>query len=233
MPSNAYRRHGRCCDRPARCPKARFWTPATAATTVRRLSVEAMADQSDDETQRGTIHPSDSQPCIACEGLHYVTACPNGASSPMLTQLAMGWPHVDATTCKRSSGDDCRLASMPAQPLKKRLPDATEPPVVHAEHCIGCACVSTYARRRPRRSSFIPLITSPQLSHKKRAGISSGPSHMLPILPYAGFAPRPTSAARWVGYADRPLRCAKCRPRAWPRRQLQRVATASAIAVVL
>lgn len=104
--------------------------------------VEAIQhSQSDDETQRGTpVILPDSQPCIACEGLHCMAACPSGALVPTpLNQLAMGLAHVDAPTCQRSSGDDCRLCFDACPTPEKVLSiDATDQPVVHAEHCIGC-----------------------------------------------------------------------------------------------
>ena len=104
--------------------------------------VEAIQhSQSEDEALRGTpVIDPEGQPCIACEGLHCMQACPSGAlvATP-LTQIAMGLARVDAQSCQRSSGEDCRLCIDACPTPEKALAvDETARLVVYAEHCIGC-----------------------------------------------------------------------------------------------
>jgi ferredoxin-type protein NapG len=104
--------------------------------------VEAIQhSQSEDEALRGTpVIDPDRQPCIACDGLHCMSACPSGALVPTpLAQIAMGLARVDEQSCQRSSGEDCRLCIDACPTTEKALAiDETARLVVYAEHCIGC-----------------------------------------------------------------------------------------------
>ena len=85
------------------------------------------------------IDPAD-QPCVACDGLLCMSACPSGALSPRpLEQIRMGLAKVDQGVCVRRHDDDCRvcLDNCPLSTKALRL-DAASAVEVLAAGCIGC-----------------------------------------------------------------------------------------------
>jgi MauM/NapG family ferredoxin protein len=51
-----------------------------------------------------------SQPCLVCDGLECMQACPSGALQPVARQdIRMGLAVVDLAACRRSQGEDCRV----------------------------------------------------------------------------------------------------------------------------
>jgi MauM/NapG family ferredoxin protein len=94
-----------------------------------------------DEELRGTpfIDPG-QQPCLVCDGLQCMHACPSGALRPVpLEQIRMGLAQVNEQTCVRSQGEDCRkcVEICPLGEKAIRL-DADGWVEVLAHGCIGC-----------------------------------------------------------------------------------------------
>lgn len=102
---------------------------------------------------RGTpwIDP-DRQPCVVCDGLECMQVCPSGALQRlMVDDIAIGLAVVDAATCVRTQGEDCRLC-VEACPLGRRairLNDEGEV-VVSESGCIGCGVCQHACPTRPR-----------------------------------------------------------------------------------
>ena len=98
--------------------------------------------QGDDDLLRGTpfIDP-DNQPCIACDGLLCMSACPSGAlvKTP-LEQIRMGLARIDQRICLRREDQDCRrcMEICPTHEKALRI-DAQGLIEVVAQQCIGCA----------------------------------------------------------------------------------------------
>jgi ferredoxin-type protein NapG len=94
-----------------------------------------------DESLRDTpfIDPQD-QPCVACDGLLCMSACPSGALRPLpLEQIRMGLAVVEQSICLRRHGDECRICLDNCPLGEKALHLNAEGLIeVRADGCIGC-----------------------------------------------------------------------------------------------
>ena len=104
------------------------------------------------------IDPAD-QPCVVCDGLLCMTACPSGALQPTpVEQIHIGLASVSAETCVRRHGDDCRVC-LDNCPLgdEALLLDDEGAVVVLADGCIGCGVCQWTCPTSPRAIAVQPL----------------------------------------------------------------------------
>jgi len=104
------------------------------------------------------IDPTD-QPCVACDGLHCMSACPSGALSPLpLEQIRMGLAAVDQSTCVRRHDDDCRvcLDNCPLGAEALRIDDTSAIEVL-AAGCIGCGICQWTCPTSPKAIVIKPI----------------------------------------------------------------------------
>ena len=104
------------------------------------------------------IDPVD-QPCVACDGLRCMAACPSGALQPTpLEQIRIGLASVSSEICVRHRGDDCRvcLDNCPLGDKALILNDAGAV-VVLTDGCIGCGVCEWTCPTSPEAIAVQPL----------------------------------------------------------------------------
>ncbi|HEY0008704.1 MAG TPA: 4Fe-4S dicluster domain-containing protein [Tepidisphaeraceae bacterium] len=102
------------------------------------------------------IDPAGS-PCVACDGLLCMAACPSGALLPTpLTQIKMGTAVWREHLCVRSSGDDCKLC-VDACPMGSAALEIVDDAVqVKPLGCIGCGLCENVCPTDPKAITVIP-----------------------------------------------------------------------------
>ncbi len=126
------------CQRCGKCSQA---CPADAIHHFKNTS----------ERHSGTpyIDP-EQQPCVVCEGLYCMDACPSGAIQKVnKDQINIGLAKVDLEDCLRSDGENCKecILSCPLEEEAIRLNEEGEV-IVLDDGCVGCgvcqySCPST------------------------------------------------------------------------------------------
>ncbi len=82
----------------------------------------------------------DTQPCLVCDGLQCMSACPSGAlQATPRTQIRMGLARIDHGLCLRTTEEACTecVDTCPEGEKALHLDTAGAVQVV-AEGCIGC-----------------------------------------------------------------------------------------------
>ena len=102
-----------------------------------------------------------NQPCVICNELACMSACPTGALTPRPAEaLGMGIAQVDHDLCLREQGVECRLC-IESCPLHERghvVLDLTLDGRVHVyeEVCVGCGCCVRACPTEPRAMAVLP-----------------------------------------------------------------------------
>lgn len=101
------------------------------------------------------------QPCVICNDLACLSACPSGALKPVAaTALGMGIARVDKGLCLRSHDVDCRacIEGCPLMDVGFRVLDVTLDGgiVVDEATCVGCGCCERACPTEPRAIAVVP-----------------------------------------------------------------------------
>lgn len=131
------------CERSGECVRA---CPANA---IRRF-----------EDGTPYISPAE-QPCVICNDLACLKACPSGALKPVPpTALDMGVARVNEALCLRAHGVDCRaciegcpLSDVGIRVLEVRLDGRIW---VDEMACVGCGCCVRACPTEPRAMTVVP-----------------------------------------------------------------------------
>jgi ferredoxin-type protein NapG len=104
----------------------------------------------------------ETMPCVVCEGLLCMHACPTGALIPLpLAEIDMGTAVWNRTTCLRTGAlaketgdcticvDRCPVGSVAIEVQGRDIQ-------VHPQGCIGCGVCEFYCPTRPRSIVIIP-----------------------------------------------------------------------------
>jgi ferredoxin-type protein NapG len=102
------------------------------------LAILQVKGESDD--QNGTPYiDAAQQPCLVCDGLECMQACPSGALVPVAReQIRMGTAVVDGEQCLRSQGESCQVCVdvCPHGEMAIRIDDSGTVQVLGG--CVGC-----------------------------------------------------------------------------------------------
>jgi ferredoxin-type protein NapG len=96
-------------------------------------------------------------PCVVCDGLYCMHACPSGALVPTpLADIDMGTAEWREELCVRSRGEDCTLCidRCPIGSVAIELVDGKV--AVHAAGCTGCGVCEHHCPTTPRSIVVIP-----------------------------------------------------------------------------
>lgn len=99
----------------------------------------------------------DQSPCVVCDGLQCMTACPTGALlvTP-LVQIHMGTARWRPSTCLRHDGEDCTLC-IEVCPLGSAAIELIDNQiVVKEEGCIGCGLCQNRCPTQPKSLVVVP-----------------------------------------------------------------------------
>jgi ferredoxin-type protein NapG len=108
-----------------------------------------------DETgEKGAGRPyidADAMPCVVCDGLLCMPACPTGALVPtLLSDINMGLAVWNEQSCLRSQKEQCTIC-VDQCPLGKAAIDLHEGKIrVIESGCIGCGVCQHYCPTEPR-----------------------------------------------------------------------------------
>jgi len=100
----------------------------------------------------------DAMPCVLCDGLHCMFACPTGALVPTaLADVDMGTAFWRAGTCLRSSGEACTLCveECPIGEAAITLNAAGDVEVI-ADGCTGCGVCQHACPTDPKSIVVVP-----------------------------------------------------------------------------
>lgn len=112
-----------------------------------------------DDTRNGTpyIDPK-LQPCVMCDDLACMKACPSGAlKRKNRFDIRIGLARVDEAVCVRSKGEDCRLC-VEVCPLGEMAISITEnrvrvvDPARTGQGCTGCGMCEHACPTKPKRA---------------------------------------------------------------------------------
>lgn len=96
------------------------------------------------------IEPGE-MPCVLCSELACMMSCPSGALVPTrLFEIEMGLAEWDASTCKRTSGEDCTICVDECPIGQKAISLDGARVVVHETGCTGCGVCQHHCPTRPR-----------------------------------------------------------------------------------
>lgn len=96
-------------------------------------------------------------PCVVCDGLYCMHACPSGALVPTpLADIDMGTAEWREELCVRSRGEDCTLCveRCPIGSVAIELQDGKI--AVHAEGCTGCGVCEHHCPTTPKSIVVTP-----------------------------------------------------------------------------
>lgn len=101
------------------------------------------------------------QPCVVCNDLACMSACPSGALSVVpLTALGMGIARIQEPKCLRSEDVDCQLCieACPLLDFGYRVLDlsASGKVLVDEATCVGCGCCERVCPTDPRAITITP-----------------------------------------------------------------------------
>jgi len=96
-------------------------------------------------------------PCVVCDGLYCMHACPTGALVPTpLADIDMGTARWRESTCVRSQGEDCTIC-VDRCPLGSAAIELVDGKIqVHEDGCIGCGVCEHACPTSPKSIVVIP-----------------------------------------------------------------------------
>jgi ferredoxin-type protein NapG len=106
----------------------------------------------------------ESMPCVVCDTLACMHACPTGALSPIpLHEIDMGTAMWNERSCVRTDGEECTTC-IDQCPLGSAAIELREDRIhVIEQGCIGCGVCEYHCPTRPRS-----IIVSPRVNHDFR-----------------------------------------------------------------
>jgi len=136
----------RQCSRSGECAEA---CPVKA---IKSLDV-------DDEDLDGTpCIDASEQPCVVCDGLHCMEACPSGALQPVpRDEINMGLAVADPELCLRAKGEDCRTCIEKCPIGERALTIAEGRVVVLDTGCVGCGVCEHACPASPKAITVYPV----------------------------------------------------------------------------
>jgi ferredoxin-type protein NapG len=96
-------------------------------------------------------------PCVMCDGLYCMHACPSGALVPTpLSDIDMGTAVWREELCVRTKGEDCTLCvdRCPIGSMAIELVDGQV--AVHAAGCTGCGVCEHHCPTSPKSIAIVP-----------------------------------------------------------------------------
>ncbi len=108
----------------------------------------------------------DTMPCVLCDGLLCMPACPTGALVPTpLTEIHMGAAVWREDVCLRTAGEDCTICidQCPVGAAALELCDGKVK--VHEPHCTGCGVCQNRCPTTPKSIVVIPTSSAPIPRH--------------------------------------------------------------------
>jgi ferredoxin-type protein NapG len=120
-------------------------------------AIQHIKDESDELNGTPVIF-ADSQPCLVCDGLECMSACPSGALQiTPRAQIRMGLAHIDHEPCLRTSGELCTecVDTCPEGERALRF-DAQGAVEAIAEGCIGCGVCQWRCPSQPKAIVVLP-----------------------------------------------------------------------------
>lgn len=99
----------------------------------------------------------DTMPCVVCDGLYCMHACPSGALQPTaLSHIDMGTAVWKEELCVRSKGEQCTIC-VDQCPLGATAIELKDNKIeVHPLGCIGCGVCQYYCPTTPKSITVIP-----------------------------------------------------------------------------
>ena len=104
----------------------------------------------------------DRSPCVVCDGLYCMHACPTGALVPTpLADIDMGTAQWKPATCVRSRGEDCTIC-VDRCPLGTAAIEVKDNDIhVIADGCIGCGVCEHACPTTPKSIVIQPRVGPP------------------------------------------------------------------------
>ena len=152
-----------------------------------------------------TIVPREA-PCVMCEPMHCVKACPTGALDPALpsiTQARMGLAVIDPEHCLSWQGLRCEVCFRVCPVQGQAITISTQQrqiskhamfvPVIHSEHCTGCGVCE---KKCPTEVAAIRVLDPASVQGRIGAHYRLGWDHGVAVPPAdTGSAPPDAPAA--------------------------------------
>jgi len=132
-------RHGKCAEV---CP----------VKAIKFLDVE-------DGRFSGTPYiDASEQPCVLCDGLHCMKACPSGALQPVpRNEINMGLAVARPGLCLRAKGEDCRVCVEKCPIGERALTIGGDRVLVLDTGCVGCGVCEHYCPTSPKAITVYPV----------------------------------------------------------------------------
>lgn len=124
----------------SRCLKCAEVCPADAIHPLRQSQLQGTP----------VIRPS-NQPCVVCDDLACMPACPTGALQIVAREdIKIGEAVVDGAACVRSRGEECQVCVDRCPIGETALTIGDEGMVVVGEACVGCGVCEYVCPTSPR-----------------------------------------------------------------------------------
>jgi MauM/NapG family ferredoxin protein len=99
----------------------------------------------------------DAMPCVVCDGLKCMHACPTGALAPVpLGDIDMGTAVWNEQVCVRKRGEDCTICIDQCPVGSVAIELVGNDVQVHPQGCIGCGVCQFYCPTKPKSIVVIP-----------------------------------------------------------------------------
>jgi ferredoxin-type protein NapG len=134
-----------------RCNRSRRCAEACPVKAIRLLEV-------DDPELAGTpyIVPSES-PCVVCDGLYCMHACPGGALRPVPRhEINMGLATVSYEFCLRDRGEDCQICAGKCPLGEVAITLSAGRMTVLEAGCVGCGVCERHCPTWPKAIVVLP-----------------------------------------------------------------------------
>ncbi len=133
------------------CSKCHACVGACPADAIQPLS-------SSDPSQDGTpVILAETQPCVVCDDLACMPACPTGALEVLPREaIRMGRARVDVDQCERTHDVDCRICIDLCPVGEKALALDAGGMVAVGDVCVGCGVCEHACPTRPRAIVVVP-----------------------------------------------------------------------------